>query len=51
MTKMSFFNMGNKGNKGGRGKRPNMFWQEGRNKKIIFSIHFDVDSQEFNQLV
>jgi hypothetical protein len=28
-----------------------MFWKEGRNKKIIFSIHFDVDSKEFNQLV
>jgi hypothetical protein len=28
-----------------------MFWKEGRNKNIIFSIHFDVDSEEFNQLV
>jgi hypothetical protein len=52
---MSFFSRGskenNKGNRGGRGKRPNMFWQDERNKKIKFSIHFYVDSEEFNHLV
>jgi hypothetical protein len=30
---------------------PNVFWQQGRHKKMRFSIHFDVDSEEFNQLV
>jgi hypothetical protein len=48
---MNFFNRGRRGNNRGRGKRPNMLWKEGRNKKLIFSIHFDVDSEEFNQLV
>jgi hypothetical protein len=30
---------------------PNVFGKHGRNKKMRFSIHFDVDSEEFNQLV
>jgi hypothetical protein len=30
---------------------PNVFWQQGRHKRMRFSIHFDVDSDEFNQLV
>jgi hypothetical protein len=48
---MSFFSRGNmRSNKGGRGKRPNMFWEQGIHKKSGFSIHFDVDSNEFNQL-
>jgi hypothetical protein len=45
---MSFFSKGSRGNNRGRGKRPNMVWQEGRK---IFSIHFDVDFEEFNKLV
>jgi len=46
---MSFFSIGsniggNRGNQGRRGKIPNVFWQQGRHKRMIFSIHFDVDS-------
>jgi hypothetical protein len=29
----------------------NAFGQRGRNKRMIFSIHFDANSEEFNQLV
>jgi hypothetical protein len=35
----------------GRNKRSNMVWQQGRHKNIRFPIHFDDDSNEFNQLV
>jgi hypothetical protein len=43
---MRFFSRGNHG----KGIRTNDFWQWG--KKIIwFSIHFDVDLEEFNQLL
>jgi hypothetical protein len=56
---MSFFSRGsnrggNKGNRGDRGRRgriPNVLWEPGRHKKIIFSIHFDVDSKEFHLLI
>jgi hypothetical protein len=48
---MIFFSRGShgRGNRG-RGRRPNDFWQGG-NKRLHFSIHFDVDSEEFNQLL
>jgi hypothetical protein len=26
-------------------------WQRGRNKRLRFSVHFDADSEEFNQLL
>jgi hypothetical protein len=53
---MRFFSRGsnrsdNRGNRGNRGRGPNAFWQRGRNKRMIFSIHFDANSKEFNQLV
>jgi hypothetical protein len=53
---MSFFSRGsnkggNRGNIGRRGRMPNVFWQQGRHKRMRFSIHFDADSDEFNQLV
>jgi hypothetical protein len=50
---MRFFSRGSNrgGNRGRRGRMPNVFWQQGRHKRMIFSIHFDVDSEEFNQLV
>jgi hypothetical protein len=50
---MSFFNRGSNrgGNKGRRGRGPNTFWQPGGHKKLRFSIHFDVDSDEFQQLI
>jgi hypothetical protein len=53
---MRFFNRGsngldNRGNRGNRGRGPNAFWQRGRNKRMRFSIHFDANSEEFNQLV
>jgi len=41
----------NRGNRGGRDKIPNMTWKEGSNNNIRFSIHFDVDFEEFNQLI
>jgi hypothetical protein len=44
---MSFFSRGSHGRGGGRGR--NNFWQRG-NKRPRFSIHFDVDPQELNQL-
>jgi hypothetical protein len=46
---MSFFSRGSggRGNRG-RGRRPNDFWG---NKRLHFSIHFDVESEEFNQLL
>lgn len=51
---MSFFSRGNYGGgnrgRGNRDRRPNDFWQRG-NKRLRFSIHFDVDSKEFNQLL
>jgi hypothetical protein len=46
---MSFFSRGSGGRGNmGRGRRPNEFWG---NKRLYFSIHFDVDSEEFNQLL
>jgi hypothetical protein len=50
---MSFFSRGGSrsGNRGRRGRFPNNFWQPGRHKKLIFSIHFDIDSDEFQQLI
>jgi hypothetical protein len=30
---------------------PNAFGKQGRNKRMRFSIHFDANSEEFNQLV
>jgi hypothetical protein len=53
---MSFFShgsnhFGNKGNRGKRGRMPNAFGKRGRNKRMRFSIHFDANSEEFNQLV
>jgi hypothetical protein len=47
---MSFFNRGSHGRGRNRGKGQNNFWQRG-NKRLRFSIHFDVDSEEFNQLL
>jgi len=56
---MSFFNIGiyNRGNRDNMGNRrnwnigQNVGWKRGRNKRLRFSIHFDVDSKEFNQLL
>jgi hypothetical protein len=50
---MSFFSRGSSrgGNRGRRGRFPNTFWQPGGHKKLRFSIHFDVDSDEFQQLI
>jgi hypothetical protein len=47
---MRFFSRGShnrKGNNRGRGLGP---WKRG-NKRLRFSIHFDADSEEFNQLL
>jgi hypothetical protein len=43
---MSFFSRGSggKGNRG-RGRRPSDSWG---NRRLHFSIHFDVDYEEFN---
>jgi hypothetical protein len=53
---MSFFSRGNnfsgnRGNRGNKGRMPNAFGKRGRNKRMRFSIHFDANSEEFNQLV
>jgi hypothetical protein len=37
--------------KGRRGRGSNTFWQPEGHKKLRFSIHFDVDSDEFHQLI
>jgi len=42
---------GNRGNRGNRSRIPNAFGQRGRDKRRRFSIHFDANSEEFNQLV
>jgi hypothetical protein len=47
---MRFFNRGSRGSRRGQGRRPNVIWQEGRNKRIRFFVHFDANSDEFNQL-
>lgn len=39
-----------KGSRRGQGRRKNAFGQEGRNKRIRFSVHFDANSDEFNHL-
>jgi len=48
---MRFFSRGNhgRGNKD-KGRRPNDF-RKGGNKGLSFSIHLDVDYEEFNQLL
>jgi len=50
---MSFFSRGSNkgGNRGRRGQGPNTFWHLGDHKKLRFSIHFDVDFDEFQQLI
>jgi hypothetical protein len=53
---MSFFSRGNnrfenRGNRGNRGRGPNAFGKRSRNKRMRFSIHFDENYEEFNQLV
>jgi hypothetical protein len=56
---MSFFSRGsynrgnidNRGNRGNWNRGQNVGWKRGRNKRLRFSIHFDVDSEEFNQLL
>jgi hypothetical protein len=53
---MSFFSRGNNrggngGNRGRRGRGPNTFWQPRGHKKLRFSIHFDVDSDEFQEVI
>jgi hypothetical protein len=46
---MGFFGRGSGGRGNmGRGRRPNDFWGK---KRLHFSIHFDVDYEEFNQLL
>lgn len=47
---MSFFNNSSRGNRKGKGRRTNVSWSENKNKTILFSIHFDFDFDEFNQL-
>jgi hypothetical protein len=47
---MIFFSRGSHGRNRNRGRGPNNFWHMG-NKRLIFSIHFDVDSEEFNHLL
>lgn len=39
-----------KGSRRGQGRRKNAFGQEGRNKRIRFSVHFDANSDESNHL-
>jgi hypothetical protein len=49
-VRMNFFNRGNHGSRGnnsGRGLGPS----KRGNKRLWFSIHFDADSEEFNQLL
>lgn len=48
---MSFFNKRSRGNRRRWGRRPNVVRQEGRNKRIHFSIHLDVNSDDFNELI
>jgi hypothetical protein len=50
---MRFFSRGrSRGeNRGIRGRFPNTFWKLGGHKKLRFSIHFDNDSNEFQQLI
>jgi len=47
---MSFFSRGSRGSRRGQGRRTNAFGQKGRNKRIWFFVHFDSNSDEFNQL-
>lgn len=47
---MSFYSRGSSRQGRGRSNIPRGIWQHGRNKKIIFSVHFNVDYEEFNQL-
>jgi hypothetical protein len=39
---------GNRGNRWRRGRMTNSFWKQVSHKRMRFSIHFDVDSEEFN---
>jgi hypothetical protein len=48
---MRFFSRSSKRNRRGQGRRPNVVWKEGRNKIFGFLVHFDANSDEFNQLV
>jgi hypothetical protein len=53
---MSFFNRGNNRSRNigaieKQGRVPNAFGKRGRNKRMRFSIHFDANYEEFNQLV
>jgi hypothetical protein len=48
---MSFFSQGSQGSRIVQGRRLNVVWKEGRNKKIRFYVHFDANSDEFDQLV
>jgi len=47
---MSFFSRGSHGRGRNKGRVWNNFWQRG-NMRPRFSIHFDVDTQELNQLL
>ena len=45
---MIFYSNGLSRKKKGRGNRPRGVWKHGRNKKIIFLVNFNVDSDKFN---
>lgn len=47
---MSFFSKWSRGSRRGHGHRPNIVWQERKRKIIIFSVHFNANSDTFNQL-
>ena len=47
---MSSYSRGSSRQEKGRGNRPHGFWKHGRRKKIRFSVHFNLDSEEFHQL-
>jgi hypothetical protein len=47
---MRFFSHGSRGSRRGKGRRINAFGKERRNKRIWFSVHFDVNSNKFNHL-
>jgi hypothetical protein len=44
-------NKDNRGNRGNWNRGQQDGWPRGRNKRLRFSVHFDVDSEEFNQLL
>jgi hypothetical protein len=47
---MRFFQSWIKGSLRGQERRKHAFGQEGKNKRIRFSLHFDANSDEFNHL-